>query len=134
MVLDQDFFVERAIPGSILRQLTEEEMNEYRWPFTEPGESRRPTLTWPRQIPIEGEPSDVVAIVQAYATWLSTSEVPKLFIKGEPGAILAGGGSLDFCRSWPGQSEVSVPGIHFIQEDSADVIGQALANWLRQIR
>jgi len=134
MVLDQDFFVERAIPGSILRQLTEEEMNEYRRPFTEPGESRRPTLTWPRQIPIDGEPSDVVAIVQAYATWLSTSQVPKLFIKGEPGAILAGGGSLDFCRSWPAQSEVSVPGIHFIQEDSADAIGQALANWLRQIR
>lgn len=134
MVLDQNFFVERAIPGSILRQLNEEEMNEYRRPFTEPGESRRPTLTWPRQIPIEGEPSDVVAIVQAYATWLSTSQVPKLFIKGEPGAILAGGGSLDFCRSWPAQSEVSVPGIHFIQEDSADAIGQALANWLRQIR
>jgi len=134
MVLDQDFFVERAIPGSILRQLTEEEMNEYRRPFAEPGESRRPTLTWPRQIPIDGAPSDVVAIVQAYATWLSTSQVPKLFIKAEPGAILAGGESLDFCRSWPAQSEVSVPGIHFIQEDSADAIGKALAHWLRQIR
>ena len=134
MVLDQDFFVERAIPGSILRQLIEEEMNEYRRPFAEPGESRRPTLTWPRQIPIDGEPSDVVAIVQAYATWLSTSQVPKLFIKAEPGAILAGGESLDFCRSWPAQSEVSVPGIHFIQEDSADEIGQALSNWLRQMR
>jgi len=134
MVLDQDFFVERAIPGSILRQLTEEEMNEYRRPFAEPGESRRPTLTWPRQIPIDGEPSDVVAIVQAYATWLSTSQVPKLFIKAEPGAILADGRSLDFCRSWPAQSEVSVPGIHFIQEDSADEIGQALSNWLRQMR
>jgi haloalkane dehalogenase len=134
MVLDQDFFVERAIPGSILRKLTEQEMNEYRRPFAEPGESRRPTLTWPRQIPIDGEPSDVVAIVQAYATWLSTSQVPKLFIKAEPGAILAGGESLDFCRSWPAQSEVSVPGIHFIQEDSADEIGQALSNWLRQMR
>ena len=133
MVLDQDFFVERAIPGSILRQLTEEEMNEYRRPFAEPGESRRPTLTWPRQIPIDGEPSDVVAIVQAYATWLVESQVPKLFIKAEPGAILASGESLDFCRSWPAQSEVSVPGIHFIQEDSADEIGQALSNWLRQM-
>lgn len=131
MVLEQNMFVERALPGSILRQLTDEEMAEYRRPFLEPGEGRRPTLTWPRQIPIDGEPPEVDAIVRDYSTWLATSPLPKLFIKGEPGAILSQGPPVDFCRTWPRQQEVSVPGIHYLQEDSPDAIGQAIAAWLR---
>jgi haloalkane dehalogenase len=130
LVLERNIFVERALPGSILRPLTDEEMAEYRRPFAEPGEGRRPTLTWPRQIPIEGEPADVTAIVADYAAWLREGELPKLFIKGEPGALLGAGPSLDFCRAWPRQREVSVPGIHFLQEDSADAIGQAIVAWL----
>jgi haloalkane dehalogenase len=133
MVLEQNMFVEQAVPGSILRQLTEEEMAEYRRPFLEPGEGRRPTLSWPRQIPIDGDPADVNAIVLAYAEWLSTSQVPKLFIKGEPGAILSQGKAVEFCRSWPNQKEVSVAGIHYLQEDSPDAIGQAVADWLRAL-
>jgi haloalkane dehalogenase len=131
MVLEQNMFVERAVPGSILRQLTEEEMAEYRRPFLEAGESRRPTLTWPRQIPIDGEPADVDAIVRSYSAWLATNQIPKLFIKGEPGAVLASGPGIDFCRMWPRQKEVSVAGIHYLQEDSPDAIGQAAADWLR---
>jgi len=133
MVLEQNVFVERALPGSMLRKLSDEEMAEYRRPFLEPGEGRRPTLTWPRQIPIDGEPADVDAIVGAYSEWLSTSAVPKLFIKGEPGAILGSGPIVDFCRSWPRQTEVAVPGIHYLQEDSPDAIGQAAADWLQAL-
>ena len=129
MVLDQNVFVERILPGSILRRLGGEEMAAYRRPFREPGEARRPTLTWPRQIPIEGEPADVTAIVQAYADWLSTADVPKLFVNAEPGAILTGA-QREFCRRWPNQREVTVPGVHFVQEDSPDAIGQAIAAWL----
>jgi haloalkane dehalogenase len=123
MVLEQNMFVERAVPGSILRQLTDQEMEEYRRPFLEPGEGRRPTLSWPRQIPIDGEPADVNAIVLAYAEWLPTSPVPKLFIKGEPGAILSEGKAVEFCRGWANQKEASVAGIHYLQEDSPDAIG-----------
>jgi haloalkane dehalogenase len=133
LVLDQNIFIEQALPGSVLRQLTPEELAEYRRPFTQPGEGRRPMLSWPRQIPIDGEPADVVAIVRAYADWLATSQVPKLFVKGEPGAILSAGAALDFCRRWPVQTEVSVPGIHFLQEDAPDAIGRAIADWLRQL-
>ena len=129
MVLTKNLFVEAILPASIMRKLSDEEMNEYRRPFTEAGEDRRPTLTWPRQIPIEGEPADVAEIVQSYADWLSTSEVPKLFVNADPGTILTGS-QRDFCRTWPNQTEVTVPGIHFIQEDSADAIGEALAGWL----
>lgn len=128
MVIDRNMFVERVLPGSVLRELTEAEMDEYRRPFIEP-EHRRPTLTWPRQIPIEGEPADVAAIVDDYAGWLSRSEVPKLFINAEPGAILTGR-QLEFCRTWPNQTEVAVSGIHFIQEDSPHEIGRAVADWL----
>ncbi|NKB48394.1 MAG: haloalkane dehalogenase [Alphaproteobacteria bacterium] len=131
MVLDENFFVERMLPGSILRDLTEEEMDEYRRPFADAGEARRPTLTWPRQIPIDGEPADVMAIVDDFAAWVSTSELPKLFIDADPGAILSDGPSRDFCRTWTNQSEVRVKGSHFIQEDSPDEIGQAIADWLR---
>ena len=129
MILTHNVFVERVLPGSIKRKLSEEEMGEYRRPFLEPGEGRRPTLTWPREIPIEGEPEDVTEIVGNYADWLRQSAVPKLFIDADPGAILVGE-QRDFCRSWPNQTEVTVPGIHFIQEDAPDEIGQAIANWL----
>jgi haloalkane dehalogenase len=128
MVLEHNVFVERVLPGSILRDLGEAEMAVYRRPFAEPGEGRRPTLTWPRQIPIDGEPADVVGIVQAYAEWLSASDLPKLFVNAEPGAILTGP-QRDFCRSWPHQEEVTVSGIHFVQEDSPDEIGEAVAKW-----
>jgi haloalkane dehalogenase len=133
MVLEENFFVERMLPGSILRDLTDEEMAEYRRPFLAPGESRRPTLTWPRQIPIDGEPADVTAIVDAFAAWIATAEFPKLFINAEPGAILGEGESRDFCRTWANQTEVTVKGSHFIQEDSPDEIGRALADWLGTI-
>jgi haloalkane dehalogenase len=120
--------VERVLPGSVLRGLTEEEMEVYRPPYLEPGESRRPTLTWPREIPIDGEPADVVQVVADYGDWLAGSDLPKLFINAEPGAILTGP-QREFCRSWPNQQEVTVKGIHFIQEDSPAEIGQAIAQW-----
>jgi haloalkane dehalogenase len=130
MVLEKNVFVERVLPGSVLRPMTDEEMEVYRAPFRQPGESRRPTLTWPRQIPIEGEPADVTAIAAAYADWLATSPVPKLLIVADPGAILIGP-QLEFCRTWPNQTEVTVPGNHFVQEDSPDEIGRALADWIK---
>jgi haloalkane dehalogenase len=130
MVLQENFFIEKILPGAILRKLTAVEMAEYRRPFIEPGESRRPTLTWPREIPIDGEPADVAEIVSSYADWLSKSELPKLFIKAEPGALLAGGANLETARSWPAQREVSVKGVHFVQEDSPNEIGQAIVKWL----
>ena len=132
MVLEKNVFVEKVLPGSIIRDLTEEEMNIYRAPFSEPGESRRPTLTWPRQIPIEGEPAEVVELVQSYADWLSQSDIPKLFVNAEPGAILTGP-QREFCRSWPNQEEVTVPGNHFLQEDSPHEIGKAIAEWRSKI-
>ena len=130
MVLENNFFVEVMLPGSIIRDLSEEEHNEYRRPFANAGEDRRPTLTWPRQIPIEGDPADVTSIMDDYGKWLSTSDVPKLFFDAKPGAILGEGASRDFCRSWPNQTEVQVKGVHFIQEDSPDEIGQAIADWM----
>jgi haloalkane dehalogenase len=132
MVLEKNIFVETVLPGSIIRDLTEEEMAVYRRPYTEPGEDRRPTLTWPRQIPIDGEPADVVQIAADYAQWLSECEVPKLFINAEPGALLQGG-ARDFCRTWHNQVEVTVPGNHFLQEDSPDEIGQAIGDWLNTL-
>jgi len=128
MVLEKNIFVERVLPGSVLRGLTEEEMEVYRRPYLEAGESRRPTLTWPREIPIEGEPADVVQIVSEYGDWLAASDVPKLFINAEPGAILTGP-QREFCRTWPNHQEVTVRGTHFIQEDSPDEIGRAIAGW-----
>ena len=128
MVLEKNIFVERVLPGSVLRGLTEEEMEVYRRPYLEVGESRRPTLTWPREIPVGGEPADVVQIVSEYAEWLAGSDVPKLFINAEPGAILTGP-QREFCRTWPNQQEVTVKGVHFIQEDSPAEIGQAIAGW-----
>ncbi len=129
MVLEKNIFVDRVLPGSILRDMSEEEMAVYRRPFAEAGEDRRPTLTWPRQIPIEGEPADVVEIAENYAAWLAESDLPKLFVNAEPGAILTGR-QREFCRTWPNQTEVTVAGSHFIQEDSPDEIGQAIAAWM----
>ncbi len=130
MVLEENFFIEKILPGAVLRTLAAEEMAQYRRPFAEPGEGRRPTLTFPREIPIEGQPADVNAIVNAYAEWLSTSDLPKLFIKAEPGALLGGGANLETVRAWPAQIEVTVAGIHFVQEDSPDEIGRAIADWM----
>ena len=132
MVLENNLFVERVLPGSVLRELSEEEMSVYRRPFTEPGEGRRPTLTWPRQIPIEGEPADVTDIVETYAEWLEKSQIPKLFINAEPGALLTGA-QREFCRRWPNQHEVTVRGSHFIQEDSPTEIGTAINAWLESL-
>jgi haloalkane dehalogenase len=130
MVLRDNFFIERILPGAVLRTLSAEEMAQYRRPFAEPGEGRRPTLTWPRQIPIDGEPADVSAIVATYADWLATSDVPKLFVKAEPGLLVAGGANLEFARGLPKQTEVTVAGLHFVQEDSPDEIGGAIAAWM----
>jgi haloalkane dehalogenase len=132
LILDRNMFVERILPASVIRKLSDEEMEVYRRPFRTPGESRRPTLTWPRQIPIDGEPADVVAIVDEYARWLARCDTPKLFINAEPGAILTGA-QREFCRKWPNQREVTVNGIHFIQEDSPHEIGRAIADWYQQL-
>ena len=132
MILDKNIFVERILPSSVLRELTEDVMAVYRAPFTESGEGRRPTLTWPRQIPIEGDPADVVKIVEDYGAWLSTCDTPKLFISAKPGSILTGC-QRDFCRSWPNQTEVTVAGAHFIQEDSPHEIGAAIADWMQTL-
>ncbi len=128
MVIEQNLFVEAVLPASIMRDLTPEEHDEYRRPFLEPA-NRRPTLTWPREIPLAGEPEDVVQIVQSYSEWLPESGIAKLFINAEPGAILTGA-QREFCRTWDNQTELTVAGIHFIQEDSPDEIGAAVADWL----
>jgi haloalkane dehalogenase len=130
MVLERNIFVESILPGSVQRTLSDEEMAAYRRPFAEPGEPRRPTLTWPREIPIEGHPSDVSEIVEAYSGWLASTPIPKLLIRGEPGMILTGR-PLAFARGWPNQTETSVPGLHFLQEDSPDEIGRAVAEFVR---
>jgi len=130
MVLQDNFFVEQILPKAVLRTLSVEELAEYRRPFAEPGEGRRPTLTWVRQLPIDGEPADVADIAAAYADWLATSSVPKLFIRGEPGAILASGANLDFALGLPAQTEVTVAGVHYLQEDSPDEIGKYAADWI----
>ncbi len=130
MILRDNLFVERVLPAGVLRTLSAAERAEYRRPFAAPGEGRRPTLTWPREIPIAGEPADVAAIAAAYADWLATSGVPKLFVRGEPGALLVSGALVDFVRGWPAQTEVTVAGVHFLQEDSPDEIGRAIADWM----
>ena len=133
MVLEKNIFVERVLPGSIQRQLTDEEMDHYREPFRNAGEDRRPTLSWPRNIPIEGEPADVREVVVRYRDWLATSAVPKLFIDADPGSILVGR-QRDLVRTWPELTEVTVPGSHFVPEDSPHEIGRALAEWIPTLR
>ena len=128
MVLTKNLFVEAILPASILRPLDAVDMDEYRRPFATPGEDRRPTLTWPRQIPVEGSPADVVALVEDYGRWMAHTTFPKLFVNADPGSILVGT-QREFCRTWPNQREVTVAGLHFVQEDSADEIGGALRDW-----
>jgi haloalkane dehalogenase len=132
MVLDENFFLEVVLPKSIIRKLTEEEMDNYRAPFKK-REARLPTLIWPRELPIDGEPADVVAAVHEYSDWLATSKLPKLFIAAEPGALLVGR-AREFCRTWPNQREVTVKGIHYVQEDSPTEIGLALRDFVRYLR
>lgn len=133
MVLDENFFIEVVLPKSIIRKLSDEEMAAYRSPFRD-REARLPTLAWPRELPIEGAPADVVKIVERYGEWLAKSEeLPKLFINADPGAQIVGR-IRDFCRSWPRQREITVPGIHFIQEDSPDQIGAAIREFVRSLR
>lgn len=133
MILKKNLFIEAVLPGSILRKLTEEEMAVYRRPFAEEGEDRRPTLSWPRQIPLDGEPENVVEIVDDYARWMAENELPKLFVNADPGAILTGA-QREFCRGWKNQTEVTVKGSHFIQEDSPHEIGEAIAKWRKDWR
>lgn len=133
IVLQKNIFVERILPASVLRGLTDEELAVYRQPFVEAGEARRPTLTWPREIPIDGQPADVQVIVEGYSTWLAQDEsLPKLFINADPGSILTGR-QRDFCRAWPNQREVTVKGLHFIQEDSPAEIGKAVAEFVSEV-
>jgi len=128
MILEKNIFVERILPASIIRELDANEMAEYRRPFAAAGEARRPTLDWPCQLPFDGEPAAVCERIQAYADWMAQNELPKLFINAEPGAILVGP-QREFCRSWRNQTEVTVAGIHFIQEDSPAEITDALVEW-----
>jgi haloalkane dehalogenase len=129
LVLQKNVFVERILPGSVLRKLSDEEMDAYRAPYREAGESRRPVLQWPREIPVDGEPADVVKIVDEYGRWLAQSPVPKLFVNAEPGSILVGA-QREFCRAWPNQREITVKGSHFIQEDSPREIGEAVRGFV----
>jgi haloalkane dehalogenase len=133
MVLQNNYFIEQILPNAVLRRLSAEEMAEYRRPFAEPGEGRRPMLTWPRQIPIAGEPADVHAIATEYADWLGRSNVPKLFLRAEPGAILANDKLVTLVRGWPALTESTVAGIHFVQEDSPDDIGRTIAGWMSKL-
>jgi haloalkane dehalogenase len=129
LVLEQNMFIERNLPATILRTLSDDEMAEYRRPFAEPGEGRRPTLSWPRQLPIDGQPADVAEIMTAYADWLPHTDIPKLFVKADPGTMSAA--IVDFCRTWRAQSEITAPGRHYVQEDAPDQVGLAIAEWLR---
>lgn len=133
LVLERNLFVERVLPGSVMREMSEAEMQAYRRPFQKPGEDRRPTLSWPRHIPLDGEPADMCALVAEYGEWLRQSDVPKLFVNAEPGSILVGR-QREFCRTFANQVEVSVPGLHFLQEDSPHDIGTAIAAWRTGIR
>jgi haloalkane dehalogenase len=133
MILQKNMFVERVLPSSIIRKLSEDEMAAYRKPFARSGEDRRPTLTWPRMIPIEGKPADVVNVVESYAAWLARADVPKLFINADPGSILVGR-QRELCRAWLNQTEVTVKGRHFLQEDSPDDIGRCVADFVRRVR
>ena len=131
LILNRNMFIEAVLPASIMRELTDEEMDAYRAPHLEQ-DDRQPLLNWPRQIPIEGEPEDVVNLVNEYGAFMRSSNIPKLFINAEPGSILTGR-QREFCRSWPNQQEITVKGLHFIQEDSPIEISQAVAQWINKI-
>ena len=128
LVLENNFFVENVFVAGVIREIDEATMNEVRRPFREAGENRRATLTWPRQIPIEGKPADVAELMDVLSNWMQTNAVPKLFINVEPGQIVFEN-DLRIIRSWPNQTEVTVRGLHHPQEDSPDAIGRALAAW-----
>ena len=132
MVIEKNVFVENVLPASIIRKLEPEEQDEYRRPFARAGEDRRPTLTWPRQIPIEREPADVTKILDDYGAWMSENDVPKLFVNADPGSILIGP-QREYCRAWKNQTEITVPGLHFIQEDSPNEIGAALVKFIQAL-
>jgi haloalkane dehalogenase len=131
MVLEHNIFVEDVLPAQIQRTLSEDEMEHYRQPFVNPGEDRRPTLSWPRNVPIDGEPADVVTVVKRYRDWLAESDVPKLFINAEPGAVVRGR-IRELIRTWPNLTETTITGGHFVQEDSPDEIGTAVADFVRR--
>ena len=131
MILKKNLFIESVLPGSIIRDLSEDEMNEYRKPFYSEAD-RQPTLDWPRHIPLDNEPKEMAEVVQDYADWMAQNEIPKLFINAEPGAILIGP-QREFCRAWKNQTEVTVKGKHFIQEDSPHEIGSAIKEWLQSL-
>ena len=132
LILEKNMFIEGVLPNSIIRNLSEEEMAVYRKPFIKPGEDRRPTLSWPREIPIDGNPENVVEIVSRYAKWLENSNVPKLFINADPGSILVGE-QREYCRTWKNQTEVTVTGRHFLQEDSPNEIGESIRKWRQSL-
>ena len=132
LILGKNLFIEAVLPRSILRTLTDDEMEIYRRPYPEKGESRRPMLTWPREIPFDGKPIDVHDIVSSYAEWLQNTDIPKLFINADPGAILTGR-QREFCRTWANQQEIIVKGNHFIQEDSPAEIGLAINTFLQEL-
>jgi len=132
LVLEKNLFVEGVLPASVMRTLTDAELDEYRRPFAATGEDRRPTLSWPRQIPLDGEPAAVEETVARYADWLLECETPKLFINADPGSILVGR-QREFCRQFRNQTEVTVPGLHFMQEDSPAEIASAIGNWLDEL-
>jgi haloalkane dehalogenase len=131
LILNRNLFIEGVLPSSIIRKLSEAEMDAYRAPYLDSGD-RQPLLSWPRQIPVEGEPQNVVDLVNEYGAFMAASDIPKLFINADPGSILVGQ-QREYCRSWPNQQEVTVKGLHFIQEDSPVEIGQAVASWLQAI-
>jgi haloalkane dehalogenase len=131
MVLEKNFFVEQVLPAEVLRGLSEQEMAVYRHPYLEPGESRRPTLAWPREVPVEGQPRDVHDIIRDYGQWLATAGIPKLFIEAVPGAMFAA--HRDTARSWPNQTHITVAAGHIVPEDAPDEIGTAVASWLQKL-
>jgi haloalkane dehalogenase len=132
VVLEKNIFVEGVLPSSVIRKMSDEEMDAYRAPFINPGEDRRPTLTWPRQIPLGDEPNDVCETVDAYGAYMKDADMPKLFIAGDPGMIM-NGATGEFARSWKNTSETTVKGLHFLQEDSPEEIAAAVKSWLQGI-
>jgi haloalkane dehalogenase len=131
LIFDENFFVETVLPKGVNRSLSDAEMDAYRRPFGDRA-SRVPMLAWPRELPIEGEPADVVALVECYGAWLEQSDVPKLWVNADPGSLLTGR-ARELCRRFPNQREVTVKGIHYVQEDCPAEIGQALRMFLQEL-
>ena len=132
LILNKNLFIEGVLPNSIIRKLSIKEMDAYREPFLNSGEDRRPTLSWPREIPINNSPENIIKIVNKYSKWLENSNIPKLFINADPGSILVGS-QREYCRTWKNQMEVTVPGKHFLQEDSPHAIGDSISEWLKAL-